>query len=199
MIRRFSTQPRPIADCRPAEVQSERIAKTWRNGGEATTIGIGRHICVVCDKTACLCGALWATTIHGGTGKTTRIWQADATGRVPPMRTRRGASLPCGRAGARPSRVVAQERVPPVWTRRSASLPCGRDGACPSHADAQERVPPSWSGTASDAYCKAAPQRRLPDKLHRHVVNRHHAGLSRFQRMHGPLEHKHLASVNDHA
>ena len=50
LIRRFSTQPRPIADCRPAEVQSERIAKAGRNGGEATTIGIGRHICVVCDK-----------------------------------------------------------------------------------------------------------------------------------------------------
>ena len=33
LIRRFSTQPRPIADCRPAEIQSERIAKAWRNGG----------------------------------------------------------------------------------------------------------------------------------------------------------------------
>ena len=57
-FRRFSgfrligTQPRPIADCRPAEIQSKRIAKTWRSGGEATTIGIGRKICVVCDKTA---------------------------------------------------------------------------------------------------------------------------------------------------
>ena len=111
----------------------------WRG---ATTIGIGRNICVVCDKTAYLCGALWATTIHRGTGKTTRIWQggragarpsrADATGRVPPVRTRRGASLPCGRAGARPSHADAQERVPPMRTRRSASLPCGRDGARPS-------------------------------------------------------------------
>ena len=141
LIRRFSTQPRPIADCRPAEIQSGRIAKTWRNGGRATTIGIGRHICVVCDKTAYLCGALWATTIHRETGKTTRIWQADATGRVPPRRPRGSVALPCGRdgyppakghprsgcprRGARPSQAATRERGPPVRTLRRVYLGLG--------------------------------------------------------------------------